>query len=254
MFTYKMGRLPREEHPNTLRLERFLKEDAPLPDPAKVYWEYKLPLDDLGMFKNDEVGCCTMASKAHIIMNHTAHTGTMFRPTDEQIIEAYSGLTGYDPRTGANDTGASMVSSLEYWRTTGIAGHKILGWLQFDVTNYVHFDQVIYLFAAADCGVNVPQSALDQFAAALPWSTVKRDGGIVGGHDVPFWGYGSVGRKCCTWARNQGATHGWIYAYLDEGYGVISEDWFDVTSGLAPNRFNKDALWAAVKALQVTNG
>ena len=51
----------------------------------------------------------------------------------------------------------------------------------------------------------------------------------------------------------QGATNEWIYAYLDEGYGVISQDWFDKVD-VAPNHFNKDAFWAAVKALQVVNG
>lgn len=244
-----LGRKPRKFHRNTLLFHQFLPSDAPLPNPEKVYWEYKLPQNNLQMFGNDKVGDCTFASKGHIIMNWTAHTGAIVIPTDQQILEAYADLTGYDPVTGANDNGAAMTDVNEYFRIKGIAGKKILGSLEFDTSNDIHLKQVIYLFGAADIGINLPNSAMDQFNAGQPWDVVDPDGGIDGGHDVPYFGMGAAGETGLTWAKLQSTGTSWRLKYWEEGYGLISDDWFDATTGLSPSHFNRDALWAAVKQL-----
>ena len=49
----------------------------------------------------------------------------MATPSDKQVVAAYSAITGYNPSTGANDNGAVEIDVLNYWRQTGIAGHKI---------------------------------------------------------------------------------------------------------------------------------
>src|SRR5579859_3941974 len=159
----KLGKLAAKWHPKTLRFSQFASGDLVLPDPAKVYWGYKVK--DWGMLGNDVAGDCVVAGALHMIENWSAHTGTPKTFTTEQAIEIYSTLSGYDPSTGANDNGLVMTDFLEYWRTTGLFGEKILGWMAFDHSNPIHFDNVDYLFGGVFAGQQMPRSAMDQFNA-----------------------------------------------------------------------------------------
>lgn len=244
----KLGKLSAKWHQNTLRFPHFLNEDAPLPNPAKVYWGYKVPADKWGMLGNDVAGNCVVAGSLHMIMNWAIHTGNPVTFTADEAIEIYSRLTGFDPKTGMNDNGLVVTDFLEFWRTVGIRGKKILGWLQIDHSNAIHFNQVDYLFGGVAVGQQVPQSMIDQFNAGQP-GTVVAGSPIQGGHFTPYFNYGSEGRKMVTWAKLWGVYNDWIDKYVDEAYGIISEDWFDKVD-VAPNHFRKDQLWKAVKQLQ----
>jgi len=244
----KLGKLPRKIHYRTIPFPRFLSDTAPAPDPAKVYWEYKLPQKNLQMFKNDSLGCCTVAAIAHMIMNMTAHTGSIVIPTDDQVVEFYSAVSGYVPGDESTDNGATITDVLARWQSVGLAGHKIAGWVEFDFGNPQHFDWAQYLFGGADCGMQLPNSAMEQFNANEAWDVVTNDGGIDGGHSVPYFGYGSAGRMGLTWAKNQAATKAFEAKYFDEAYAVFGPDWFDNAS-IAPNGFDKDALYAYWKTL-----
>ena len=69
---------------------------------------------------NDKIGDCTCAAAGHLIMEWTSLAQPkMFTPTDPQIVAAYSAITGYNPKTGANDNGAAELDVLNYWRKTG---------------------------------------------------------------------------------------------------------------------------------------
>ena len=149
---------------------------------------------------NDVIGDCTVAAIAHMVMLWTATTGVMVKPTRDQVVAVYSAITGYDPVTGANDNGAAITDVLEYWRTKGIAGHKIDGWAQVDQTNLQEIKQAIYLFGGVNPGLQLPQSAMDQSKNGQPWTVLKRDGGILGGHSVPAFDYTADGGTAATWA------------------------------------------------------
>lgn len=245
----KLGKLPPKFHPKTLLLSKYLRDTPVPPPPTKRAWEYVIPADGWGMFGNDTRGDCTCAAKAHILMAVTANNGHMVTPTLDQVIEMYSAVSGYDPVTGANDNGAAMTDVNDYLLKNGLAGRKILGWVQINQSNREHFEQCVNLFGACDTGVQLPNSAMEQFNAGKPWDVVSDDGGIDGGHDVPYLGFGSQGETCITWAKEQPTGIPWFAKYVDEGYGIIWDDWFD-TTGVAPNHFNKDALWADLQALK----
>ena len=203
MPRYKLGKLAPKPNLKTIPFHKFLATDAPPPPPEKVYWEYKLPVNNLRMLGNDTVGDCTCACVGHMIMNMTAHTGSILIPTDEEILAFYSAITGYDPSqtdsqgNNPTDTGAAITDVLARWQSDGITiggqVHKILGWMQFDHTNREQMAQVIYLFGAADCGVVLPNSAMDQFNAGQDWDVVADDGGEDGGHCIPAFGQGGAG-------------------------------------------------------------
>ena len=245
----RLGKLAPKVHPKTLLFSKYLKADAPPLPPQKVYWEYKVPADAWQMFGNDDIGDCTCACIAHMLMLVTAHTGSMVTPALADVIKVYSAVTGYDPSTGANDNGAAITDILEYWRTVGIAGHKILGWAQIDQTNKVAMRTAIYLFGGVDIGFNVPQSAMDQFQAGEPWDVVP-DSPIEGGHSVPNFGDGADGETCVTWAKLQQMSNQFLQTYCDEAYAVVTQDWIDQKSGLAPSHLDVDALIADLAALK----
>lgn len=251
-FPYKLGKGPVKPHPKTLQFEKYLTPDAlagALPDvPARVFREYKVPENGWGMYGNDTIGDCTCAAKAHIIMLMTAHTGKIFIPDPAEVIKMYSAISGYDPVTGQNDNGCMMTDVLNYMQTTGLQGHKILGWAQVDHTSAIRLRQGVYVFGAVDTGFQVPQSAMDQFQAGQVW-TPEQGSPIQGGHDVPYFGDGRNGYSCLTWAKNQKLTNGFETAYTDEAYVLLTKDWLNNADGLAPNMLNLDALTADLKLI-----
>lgn len=244
----RLGCKPRTKNAPLLLAKYFLKDIAPAPE--KVYREYKIPPDAWGMFGNDTIGDCTCACIAHILMLVTAHTGKLVIPDESDVIAAYSAVSGYDPITGANDNGAEIPDVLNYWMNTGLAGHKILAWADIDYTNEEAQKQGIYIFGATDDAVQLPNSAMDQFQADQAWVVEADDGGIDGGHSIPRFGYGSGGASCVTWAKTQPGSWDWWAKYLLESSVVITQDWINQATGLAPNTLDMDALQADLKALK----
>ena len=242
--TLKTGKLAPKPHPRTLYLANFLRGPAIPPAPPKKAWEYdpEILRAGWGMYGNDVKGDCTLASKAHIIMAVTANAGSLVIPDPAEIIGIYD-------RLSPNDTGLAMTDVYDYWLKNPIAGQKILGWVQIDHTNREHFEACVALFGACDVGVQLPNSAQQQFEEGQPWDVVPDDGGIDSGHDIPYLGYGSEDETCITWAKRQPCGIPWFQKYADEAYGVILESWFD-TAGIAPSGFDKDALWNALQALK----
>lgn len=248
---FRLGRLPKRYHPNTLRAAKYFH--SLLPSPAtKVYREYKVPDNAKQTFGNDKYGDCVWAMLANFIILTSCHTDPVtIIPTEEQVLEAYAAVTGFDPTTGANDNGTVMTDALEYMRTTGLDGQKILGWAQIDHTNLAHRQLGVDLFGATLVGVNFPASAMDQFNSGLNWELVK-DSPLDGGHAIIHPGYGRQGDDYGTWAKwDQKASAAWSYAYIDEEYVAILPSWFDLNSGKTPGELDVNALWADLKALQV---
>jgi hypothetical protein len=227
-----------------LQFGKYLSVDLLGPPPERVFREYKIPDDAWQMFGNDSIGDCTCAAIAHMLMLVTSHTGKLFVPEPADIIKAYSAVSGYDPATGNNDNGADLPTVLNYWRDTGVAGHKILQWGDVDHTNIDMQKHAIDIYGATDDAINFPKSAADQFAAGQDFELVNPDGGDEGGHCIPRFGYGSGGATCITWARRVGAPWDWWEKYLFESTTVITQDWINQATGLTPSNFPIDALIA----------
>jgi len=248
----KLGKLSPKYHAKTLSFAAYLKADAPPLPPEKVFREYKIPSDAWGMFANDAVGDCTCAAIAHYVMLATAHTGRLVIPEVADVLAMYSAISGYVPGDDSTDVGAAITDALNYWQTVGLAGHKILGWIQINHANPVRRHQGIYIFGGNDVGVQLPAEAQLQFTAGETWDVwADDDGGILGGHCILEAGYGSEGSDFVTWGKgDQKATDRWSNLYLDEAYCVITEDWLNEASGLAPNMLDLDALTKDLQALK----
>jgi hypothetical protein len=216
----KLGKLAPKRSLKTVALGNYLSVGKlPVP-PVFNSWEKNIKVP-YGMMKNDLLGDCTCAAVGHMIMNWTANTSTAVTPTDDDIVKAYSAVSGYDPNTGQNDNGAVELDVLNYWKSTGVAGHKIVGFASLDVQNVEQLKAAIYLFGGIYTGFQVPQFAMEE----RNWVIQKQDTNIIGGHAVPYLGYGRGGATCITWGRTQPASWEFFLTYTDEAYAVVSQDW-----------------------------
>jgi hypothetical protein len=242
----KLGKQSPRHDPRTLQFASYLHAaDLPTPPPS-VDYSTKVT-GPWGMMDNDSVGDCTCAAAGHLIMEWTANVGAESTPADTDIVGAYSAITGYDPKTGANDNGAVETDVLNYWRKTGIAGHKIMAYAALEPGNQEHVLDAVDLFGGCYIGVALPVSAQRQDVWAVPPGGTHGDGaaGSWGGHAVPVVAYDRQGPTVITWGAPKRMTWGFWEAYCDEAYAVLSEDFLEQgpNGGVAaPSGFDLSAL------------
>lgn len=248
----KLGRRP--PHPETthprLHLGHFLQAEALPQVPDGIDWLSRVA--DWPMYLNDQLGCCTVSAAGHMEeawsafgQGHTVEIG------DQDVLAAYEAVGGYRPGDPSTDQGAVMQDVLNYWRTTGIGSHKILAFAQVDVANLAEVYAALYLFGAVYVGVNLPQSAMDQFDAGRPWTVVGDDGGILGGHAIHLGLRNGAALEVVTWGRVQGLDEGWWRRYAEEAWVVADQDWITASGG-SPEGLDVAALNAAFT--EITHG
>jgi hypothetical protein len=227
----KMGKSVARHDPRTLLLASYVTPSLPTP-PAS--FDISSKVTAWGMMDNDQIGDCTCAAAGHLIMEWTANAGKKAAtPTDKQIVAAYSAITGYNPVTGANDNGANELDVLNYWRQTGIAGHKIDAYMALEPSNYNHVMDSVYIFEGCYIGVQLPISAQAQTQNHQPWSvppggpTGNGKPGSWGGHAVPVVAYDARGVTVVTWGALQVMTWTFWEAYCDEAYAILSTDYLN---------------------------
>lgn len=224
--SFHLGKKTPKVDPRTLLLANYLRYEVLPPAPTKVDWGAKVKKWD--MLANDRVGDCTCAAAGHLILDWTANDAPRpIRPTDRQILAAYSAITGYNPRTGANDNGAYALDVLNYWRKSGIARRKILAYVALEPGNFSHMRDALFLFGGCYLGLNLPASAQDQKVWSVPpgGAVGQAAPGSWGGHAVPVVGYDARGLTAVTWGDTQRMTWGFLQTYCDEAYAILSGDW-----------------------------
>lgn len=245
----KLGKKRPKFHPKTMFFRHYFV--AVPPAPAVCYFNKRLGQNAWNMYLNDSLGCCAIADPAHHVLLETSYTGKVANPTDAEVLTAYEAVGGYIPGNPGTDNGCAMTDVFNYWSTTGIAGSKIAGWVQIDPKNVAHVQQAIYAFGGVHMGVQLPNSAMDQFNAGQPWTVLANDGGVAGGHAVYVPGYLGSDWICpVTWGQNIQASWAWMLQYCDEMYATISLDWLSTQAGLSPSHLNLAALQNDLQALQ----
>ena len=194
-----------------------LNAAAPLPTPPIVFGQQAL-ISDWGILGNDTKSCCTEARIAHQIMLWGAQAGTPVQFTPDNVVTAYSAITGYDPSRPDTDQGSDVDEAMTYWRTNGIrdaAGkvHYIDMFADIPVSNVALLTQAAWIMGSVGVGFALPDSADKQFSAGEPWDDVGDPPGD--GHDVPIVGRNSAGNYIVvTWGRTHAATPRFLARYL----------------------------------------
>ena len=251
MITFKGGKRAAIHKAKNFRFSKYCL--TPLPAaPASVDWGARVT--EWLMLGNDEAGDCTCAAVGHGEMDFTSNASTEFAPATDDVLAMYSAITGYDPDAvpdvdGNNptDTGADMVTVLDYWRKTGLCGRTIAAYAEIDIANIEHLKLAIALLGGADLGVQLPQSAMDAFNAGQDWSDVM-DQNILGGHAVWAVGYDTTGVFLITWGKVVHATWDWFATYADEAFAVASPDW-EEASGESPSGIDTAQMVADCAAI-----
>jgi hypothetical protein len=241
----KLGKQTARHDPRTLLLASYTTPALPAP-PATMDLTKKIKVP-WGMMDNDQLGDCTCAAAGHLIMEWTTNAQSKtVTPTDQEIVDAYSAVTGYNPATGANDNGAVELDVLNYWRQTGIANHKIQAFMALEPANHAHVMDAVWIFGGCYIGLALPKAAQAQTQNHQPWSVTSAgttgDGapGSWGGHAVPVVAYDSRSLTVVTWGALQTMTWGFWAAYCDEAYAILSPDFLKQKGGqtVAPSGFN----------------
>jgi hypothetical protein len=233
----------------------------PLPQHPATFGHEGL-ITDWMMLGNDQVGDCVVAGGGHETMLWTAMGGNPAIFTTESVLSDYSAITGYDPNqidaNGNNptDQGTDMREAAKYRQQTGLIDaqgnrHKIGAFLFIDPQNYDQFLEAVWLFGAVGMGINVPQSAQDQFAAGQPWHVVPifdwNGRKILGGHYIP-----AVADRATpviiTWGKTQLVTSDFIAKYCTAIVAYISLE--SLTAGKSLEGFDLAALQSDLNQLQ----
>jgi len=249
-----LGKLPRKYHEKTLFFHKYFV--AVPPAPPVSYYDLRLRQDAWGMLGNDQVGDCAIAAPCHQVILSNSYTQASANPTTATAYNMYSAVSGYDPsQTDVNgnnptDVGCALTDVWDYLMRQGI----ILGWVAIDWNNLEHVRAALNIFGGLQRGVQLPQSAMDQFNSGQPWSVVANDGGILGGHAIFDTGYREPAAvapyRTVTWAQCIPKTPGWDAKYTDELYALIFKSWLSLKSQMSPSHLNFTALQNDLQAMQ----
>lgn len=237
----KLGKQRARHDPRTLQLADYIDSTLLPPAPSSRDWGEHIGAD-WGMMLNDHIGDCTSAAAAHLVQGWTSNNKGTVTVGDPLILAAYEALTGYDPTTGKNDTGAVETDVLNYWRHNGIAGHSIDAYVALEPGNRDHVRDAVNLFGGCYIGLAMPLSAQSQVTWKIPPGGAHGTGAPAswGGHTVAVVAYNSRRVTCVTWGALKHMTWAFFDAYCDEAYAVLSPDWF---SGMtAPVGFDLKTL------------
>lgn len=246
----KLGKQKARFDKRTLKLSDYLNL-AKLPQ-APLVLNYADRVTDWGMMGNNVAGNCAIADLGHRILCQTTYSGKPFRPTDQQVMDAYSEVSGYDQKTGANDNGCTMLDVQRYMQQTGIGGHRIGPFVLVDHTKPAMLRSALWLFGGLDIGLWMPSA----WEEASVWDvsrlqTGQWTAGSWGGHAVfgATYGVADTGEmEVVTWGMRQRLTLRAIARYADEVYTSISADW--MLGGRSVSGFDAAALAADLRAVQ----
>jgi hypothetical protein len=249
----RLGKAAPRHDPRTLQFASYLQTNVLPEPPASTDYTAKVT-PPWGMMENDRYGDCTCAAAGHLIVEWSANAGTQAAVGDDAVIKAYSDITGFDPKTGANDNGAVEVDVLNYWRKTGVGGHQIMAYAALEPGNANHVKDAIELFGGCYIGLALPITAQTQDVWAVPPGGPTGDGAprSWGGHAVPVVAYDARGCTCVTWGDLKQMTWQFWNTYCDEAYAVLSGDFLTTDKDgkvHSPHGFDLAALETDLKAV-----
>lgn len=240
----KLGLLPArpEQVAKVLRASSYLNASQLPTPPAST--NNRASVTNWPMYANDRIGDCAPAAVAHMQqLWSAADSGKEVKPTETEVVAAYSAISGYDPRTGANDNGCVMLDVMEHWARKGIGPSKLDAYVAVDVKDDSAIVHACHLFGAVNIALNMPKAweGADEWKA--PISQFHRVGKWAprswGGHAVPIVDYDAENLYVCSWGRIIPMSWNAWHAYGSEAYACLDDLWWGSDGDdLAPTGFS----------------
>lgn len=247
----RLGRIPSRRDGRTLQLTRYLPSGARAFAAPPLARDWSREVRRFGMFGNDRIGCCGLASIGHILQAQAANARRELLVTERDVVDAYRVVGNYDPAYPDTDNGVQMIDALKYWRSVGVAGVKIDAFVQLETANRLHAELGVNLFGAVYVGADLPLAAQQQtiWDVAPPGSRDKAyDRNSWGPHAMAMVGYSRTAVVLVTWGAIKLATWEWFYAYVSEAWAAACDLWAD-GGRLAPSGFDRAQLDADLAVL-----
>lgn len=246
------GRRPRASRGPRVRLARYLDTTKlPAPAPDVDYTKGAQGLSDV--LANNSLGDCTCAGVGHLVDVVTAGAGAPVAVTADQVIALYRAACGYDG-TPATDQGGDELTVLDYVCEKGLDGaglHKFDASVLVDVHNKEEVRAAMWLFGNLYFGCSLPDAWISPFPSAngFVWAPGTPDNN--NGHCFVGVGSDSNGVQIDTWGLLGTITYDAIAQTVDELHTVLTCDWFNKATQLAPSGFAVADLLADLKELAV---
>lgn len=244
----KLGAILKEKDPRNLKLANYCNS---LPNPPdEIDWVSEMK-NRLQMWKNDEYGDCVFAAFYNYLAVATGYTEDTFPYTNEDVLNDYSAVTGFDPNDPSTDNGANPEDALKYY----MKNNRILAWGELDHHNLKECKQALDIFGGIYTAFALPLSAKNQEV----WSVKKLWGifdtsesipGSWGGHMTMTQALDKDGNGTTdTWGTTKKFTKAFWNKYCTGSYFFITEKWVSDHTGKTPNGLDLDTLLKDAKLL-----
>jgi hypothetical protein len=222
---FKLGKLDAVPLVGVCHLADYAVEKLPTPPnfisvPAVTNWE---------MFGNDQYGDCTLAGAAHLDMAWNVEVKERdLIPSEREVVKEYFSMTG------GQDTGLNEGQVLTHWHRKGLFSYRIAAFAPVPHNNIEAIKQAIAFYGGCYFGVQLPESAQQQFVpgGVSTWSVVPGSP-IEGGHAISGVGYNTQGIQVVTWGQIVTCTYDWLAQYLDEAYAILPKQFVQAGKGPA---------------------
>lgn len=193
-------------------------------------------------------GDCAWAGPAHAEMEAARAAGRAVpRFTGAVVVEQYAEYSGYDARTGQNDTGSNPQDVFRWRQEKGLRDadgnvYKIGQVVALEPGNLTELWEAAYLFE--DCGIGVVMTEAQdiQFAKREPWDFHAGSPGI-GGHWIEVVGRpGPEMGTLLTWGQRHRFTTGFYEQQNDEAFCWVDPLRYSEVTGETAEHFSDQDL------------
>jgi hypothetical protein len=224
--TLKLGKTPARPGAVKLKFANYV-DTTVLPNPPASFGHERL-VQSWPMFANDTYGDCVWAGAGHEHQLWAAEAGRTVRFTDDNILAAYSAVTGFRKDDPSTDQGTDMETAAKYRRQTGIVdasgqSHKIGAYVALEPGNVTQLWYATYLFDGVGIGVEFPAQWFDAFNQRRAWGHVWRPK-MEGGHYISGMAKRRRRAQIITWGAVVPLTAAGYHQFNDETIAYLSEE------------------------------
>lgn len=170
-------------------------------------------------------GDCVECGKAHALTtaNYCEYGVTLPVPTSDVVVEQYCTAQSCTPAQlfsdpNTYDNGEDITNSLTTWCTTEEYGCKLGFTAPVNQASRIDICNAIYLCGGLDVGIQLPESAEEQFPNEWTWQPSSP---IAGGHCVWLTGYTEDYVALVTWGALIQCTWQFLMNTIDEAHALV---------------------------------